>query len=269
MQPFFFDGCAGKLFCLYFPAQGSQNKGAVLHMPAFAEEMNKSRHMVVQQARELAQCGYGVLLADLFGTGDSEGEFVEARWHIWQRDIGLLVDWLQRREYKDITLWGLRLGALLALSCVPANPAVKQLLFWQPVINGELFSQQFLRLRLAANMMGGGEKETVKSLKAQLDDGTPLEIAGYDLSPELFAGIAQSSMKSMSLPEDLKGLYWLEVTGTKKELAIPSQKQLSEWKDAHSLAIKSEAVEGKQFWSNQEIVWAENLISQTTSLFSE
>lgn len=269
MQPFFFEGSAGKLFCLHFPPEGRESRGAVVHVPAFAEEMNKSRHMVAQQARALARCGYGVLLFDLFGTGDSEGEFAAARWHIWQQDISLLVDWLRDQENQNITFWGLRLGSLLALSCAQDNPAVKQLLFWQPVVDGELFTQQFLRLRLAASMMKGGEKETVKSLKAQLEDGLSLEVAGYDLAPDLFAAITQSNMKSIPLSAHVQTVSWFEVAGTKKELAIPSQKLLSDWQETYPQQIKCEAVEGKQFWSNQEIVWANSLIAQTTKLFSE
>lgn len=268
MQPFFFEGVSGKLFCLFFPAQGNQEKGAVLHVPAFAEEMNKSRHVVVKQARKLAQSGYSVLLVDLFGTGDSEGEFVEARWHIWQQDIDLLIGWLRETKHQNITLWGLRLGALLAFSCAQSNQAIQQLLLWQPVISGEQFAQQFLRLRLAASMMSGGEKETVKSLKARLDNGDSLEVAGYELAPQLFTSVAESNMKSVVLVDHLQAVKWLEVSGSKKELAIPSQKLLADWRETLNVPINAEAVEGKQFWSNQEIVWADSLITKTSEMFS-
>jgi alpha/beta superfamily hydrolase len=37
--------------------------------------MNKARRMAALQARALAALGYGVLLLDLHGCGDSSGDF--------------------------------------------------------------------------------------------------------------------------------------------------------------------------------------------------
>jgi hypothetical protein len=47
-------------------------------VPPFAEEMNKSRRMIAEVGRRLEGSGVGMLLVDLFGTGDSEGEFAQA-----------------------------------------------------------------------------------------------------------------------------------------------------------------------------------------------
>ena len=51
-QAFFLEAKPGRRFCLYHPPQG-EDRGAVLHVPAHAEEMNKSRRMVALQARRL------------------------------------------------------------------------------------------------------------------------------------------------------------------------------------------------------------------------
>lgn len=268
MTPAFLDGISGKLFTLYFPYEGSICKGAVLHVPAFAEEMNKSRHMVSWQARELAKQGYGVLVFDLFGTGDSEGEFIDIDWNLWIEDIKCLVSWLAKNVSTNITLWGLRLGCLLATISAVKNQYSERLLFWQPVLNGEQYMQQFLRLRLASNLFREGEKETVKSLKTILDAGQALEVAGYRISPQLFSSICQSQPDVLALRKGDK-VAWLEISNNAKPLSVPSQKVITHWQRESGVTVFPLAIEGRQFWSNQEIVKAENLISETTRIFAE
>ena len=90
-------------------------RGALLYLPPFAEEANRSRRMAVLQARRLAARGWPVLLLDPFGTGDSAGAFHEARWELWLADAAQAAAWLATRwPGGSVTLWGLRLGALLA-----------------------------------------------------------------------------------------------------------------------------------------------------------
>ena len=67
------------------------------HLPPFAEEMNHSRRMATLQAHRLAALGIDVLVVDLFGTGDSAGDFADARWETWQEDAKAAVAWLGRR----------------------------------------------------------------------------------------------------------------------------------------------------------------------------
>ena len=80
-------GRLGQRFCLFHPAQGGVPKGCVLNIHPFAEEMNKSRRMAALQARALAKAGYAVLQIDLFGCGDSSGDFGDASWQDWVGDV--------------------------------------------------------------------------------------------------------------------------------------------------------------------------------------
>ena len=136
-QPFFLAGAAGPLFCLQLaPAPGMTPRGALLYLPPFAEEANRSRRMAVLQARRLAARGWPVLLLDPFGTGDSAGAFHEARWELWLADAARAAAWLATRwPGGSVTLWGLRLGALLA-------PASRRLLDAQPAAGGPHLASQ-------------------------------------------------------------------------------------------------------------------------------
>ena len=107
----------GQRFCIYHPPQTSVERGAVLYLHPFAEEMNKSRRMASLQSRALAEAGYGVLQIDLLGCGDSSGDFSDATWEAWRGDVVHAVAWLRQRTSAPLTLWGLRVGCLLAVEC--------------------------------------------------------------------------------------------------------------------------------------------------------
>ena len=115
-EPFFLQADCGRRFCLYHAPQAEKEcRGAFIYVHPFGEEMNKSRRMAALQARAFAAMGFGVLQIDLFGCGDSSGDFSDARWDIWKQDIAGARAWLAERVSAPISLWGLRLGALLAL----------------------------------------------------------------------------------------------------------------------------------------------------------
>ena len=71
---FFLDTADGPRFCLYHAPVG-ECRGALVYIHPFAEEMNRSRRMAALQARALTAQGFGVLLLDLHGCGDSGGDF--------------------------------------------------------------------------------------------------------------------------------------------------------------------------------------------------
>ncbi len=50
---------------------------------------------------------------------------------------------------------------------------------WQPVANGKTFLTQFLRLRVAGEMMAGRAIGT-EAMRSQLQNGETLEIGGYE-----------------------------------------------------------------------------------------
>lgn len=271
-EPFYLDGAAGPLFCLRFPpAPETKPRGALLYLPPFAEEANRSRRMAVLQARRLAGQGWTVLLLDPFGTGDSAGSFHEARWEVWLGDAEIAATWLtDRHPGSSVVLWGLRLGALLAADLAARDPGrFARLLFWQPVIRGDQFISQFLRLRIAA-AMAAGEKETGQALRARLADGEILEIAGYELAPELVAAI--EALRLEALLASLGGcvIDWLELApaGGEPVLAPASRRLLEGLPGTGGPTPSSQAVPGEPFWTIQEITLAPSLLGATDALLT-
>lgn len=265
MQPLFIDTPSGALFTVYWPPQGCSVNQVVLHVPAFAEEMNKSRRMIALQARAFAEQGYAVLILDLFGTGDSAGDFGDATWQIWLQNIAEAIAWLSQQGAQAITLWSLRLGALLAMDFIHQNPGVvNRLLLWQPVLNGDVFITQFLRLRVAAAMMNSAlPQEKTSALKKQLLDGQSLEVAGYTLHPDLVRPLLTLKADCMDL-QNIKEIviYELAVVGNEGEPSLVNQQFLNK---LHSFEINASLTifEGDNFWGSQEIVTTPNLIELT------
>ena len=55
------DSEQGQLFALYYSAISADNTQCIIHIPAFFEEMNKSRHMITKQASVFAEQSCSVL----------------------------------------------------------------------------------------------------------------------------------------------------------------------------------------------------------------
>ena len=182
IEPFFLDGKQNSLFCIHLYLAGVTCKGSILYLHPFAEEMHKSRRMAALQARHFAQAGYAVLQVDLTGCGDSSGDFADATWQAWLNDARRAHDWLSSRHAAPVSLWGLRIGASLAVELASTLPDIEQLLLWQPVVNGEQYLNQFLRIKLAGEMLSQGQAQNgTKALRASLEAGSNIEVGGYML----------------------------------------------------------------------------------------
>ncbi len=272
LEPFYLDGCAGSLFCLLLaPAKLAVPVGTFLYLPPFAEEANQSRRMAVLQGRRLAARGWAVLLLDPYGTGDSAGAFGEARWEIWLDDASKAASWLARRwPEAPVVPWGLRLGALLATDLAAREPKrFSRLLFWQPILRGDRFMVQFLRLRVAA-AMAAGEKESVQQLRERLAGGELIEVAGYELAPSLVASIDELKLAEIQQSLAACSINWLDVssppTGANTGSARP--RSPSSLPAPSSVALTTMTVVGPPFWSIQENVLAPNLLDATDACFA-
>ena len=270
--PFFLPAASGQRLCVYHaPPPGQKPHSAVLYIPPFGEEMNKTRRMAALQARALAQSGVAVLLLDPFGCGDSSGDFADARWDIWKDDLALAHAWLAGRAGVPVILWGLRLGALLALDYAtrPWTP-VTRFLLWQPVFSGEAHMTRLLRIRLANEMLVGdgspgapSASRGATSLRDTLRCGESVEIGGYEISAALYDAI--DALGAGSLAPAGARVDWFEIVADASRPVPPaSLASVSSWKD-HGIDLHIHTVPGAPFWSTPEIAECPALIDLTLS----
>ncbi len=257
----FLDGVKGKLFVLLRkPPQASGR--TVLIVPPFGEEMNKSRRMFTEVASGLNARGVAVIFPDLFGTGDSEGEFRDADWETWRDDLRRTAAWARTHGWPVTSLLGARLGCALGAQFAAEAPGrIERAAFWQPVLDGERFMTQFLRLRVAASMMED-RKETASSLRARLQAGETLEVAGYELSARLVAQVDDVELKAVLSPQ-LGELHWFEVVRT-ADAPLPGASTEFLEEARHALpSVTTVALQGEPFWASTEIVMLPELVSRT------
>lgn len=261
-QPLFIrapDG--GMRFAMHHAPAGSP-RALVVYLHPFAEEMNKSRRMAALQSRALAGAGFAVLQIDLQGCGDSSGELVQASWQGWLADAALAVAWLRRQHGAGLPvwLWGLRAGCLLAAEAAAQIEGPCHFLFWQPPAAGKPLLQQFLRLKMAADLHSGKGAAVTDGLRAQLAAGQAVEVAGYLLPPAVAAGLEQAQLRPPATPAQC---VWLETSLREPAALLPaSQAPLATWRQAgHD--VRASAVQGPAFWQTQEIEDAPALISAT------
>jgi len=264
-QPFFLDGPRGPLFCIYFPpinARSSQT--TLLGVPPLFEEKNRSRHVQSLMARRFQEGGRAVLLVDLYGTGDSTGEHCEADWMTWQADLDAAAEWLKSHGHAQLGLWGLRAGALLAMDFIRRHvQPIDLLLLWQPVVQGETWIRQLLRMRVAQNIAEG--KESTEELYKRLMEGETLEIAGYDISSALARNLAEQLLPD-ELPEQIQRTVWLEVGHKQgKNLAYASRKKVDMWQTKGREVLKA-VVQGVPFWVSEVNQELPQLLAKTLSL---
>jgi len=185
VEPFFFDAEPGTRFSLYHaPNPHVAPRGAILYVHPFAGELSRTRRMAALQSRAFAALGYAVLQIDLFGCGDSCGEFSAGRWRIWHDDLALAASWLADRDSGPLTLWGLRLGGLLALDAA-ARLDARRVLLWQPYMSGRACINQFLRLSEQLRDPAPGAPRSTAALRAQLAVHGAIEVGGFEVAVPL------------------------------------------------------------------------------------
>ncbi len=202
--PFFLPGSQGDLFAMYYPPHCTPGRGGLLYIHPISEEAEVSRPMIAAVAREIARAGYGVLALDLYGCGDSAGEFRDARLDVWREDLALGAQWLRDRNLPVVGLWGLQLGGLLALDLATqtlsnqARSAFPFLVLWNQPSSGAEVLRYVLRRSLVKEDNG---PTTSQDLRTSLLSGVSVEIAGWELHPDL--AFALEELESTSLLSQL------------------------------------------------------------------
>jgi exosortase A-associated hydrolase 1/exosortase A-associated hydrolase 2 len=259
-QPFMLEGSRGALGAFYTPPhEGVAARGDVLVVPAFAEEMNRCRAMVSRQARLWAAQGVGTLVLDPFGTGDSDGEFVDATWAQWRDDLRRGIDWLDSHGGGCHALLGLRVGAVMAAELARACDGVQRLLLWQPVISGKTHLTQFLRVRIAAELNQTDRIKSTDELRRMFAVGQAVEVSGYEVGPALATELDATAFDAANWPARVE-VDWLEVVPDGAPTLAPASQKVVETLRQAGAAVRAQAVSGPAFWHVHERVLAPALL---------
>lgn len=193
----FIDGGAGRILVVSYAPERPTDR-CVLVVPAFAEEMNKSRRLVHDTGVALQRRGICTLVPDLYGTGDSEGDFADARWEIWIEDLRRTVGWARERGAARFGVLVVRYGMALLLAAAKHMDVVfERGVAWQPTMSGSTVLRHLLRMKVMAARMAGEAVPSADALRESLLNGTePLEVGGYLLSPQLASAMLAAESAS-------------------------------------------------------------------------
>jgi exosortase A-associated hydrolase 2 len=221
-------------------------RGGVLLFPALAEELNKTRRATALAAQAMAARGWAVLQVDWMGSGDSEGDFGDARWSTWLAQAAeARVWWAAQHPGRPQIAWGLRAGCLMASALDRQAPWDGQL-WWQPVVKGQTHWQQWLRLKQAAGLAEGAAGSDMAALKAATARGEAVEIAGYTFAAEWVQGLVASELTPPHGPA-----LWLEASSQQPPALLPATQALTERWGAAPLRVQ--AVTDRAPWAALEL----------------
>lgn len=188
------------------------------------------------------------MLLDHFGTGESEGETEEGNWEFWLADAEAAARWLSEDSGQRLTLWGARTGSLLATELADRTPGlIERLFFWQPVLDGKLFMNQYLRLRIGSQLVSNAERETTEQIRQRMAAGEIIEIAGYPLSGTLASQITGRRAAAYECLTKIP-LVWIEMTGQSGLDLSPASRQFIEARRQVGARIEVEAVACPMIW---------------------
>jgi exosortase A-associated hydrolase 2 len=262
--PRFLEGPRGRIFVLTSRPAG-HGGASVLIVPPFAEEMNKSRKVFTDLARRLAQKGIAAIIPDLYGTGDSGGEFREADWDHWVENLALAASAAAADSWPVTGLVATRLGCLLAARAARDSlKGIQRTVFWQPVTDGDRYLTQFLRLRVAASMADASRKETVAQLKEQMQKEQVLEVSGYEIPARLATQMSHLRLAS-ELSARLGTVHWIEMVRDADAPVPAATLEFIEKARSTPLEIVSDCVAGEPFWQTTEIVRNAALVNITVA----
>lgn len=252
---------SGRLFLKAKFNNSTSLTNAVLFLPPFAEEMNKTRHLISAVMQQLAATGCHSFMLDNFGTGDSEGDLDQASLDIWRNDIYELIKLLRQHGYQHFSVVAIRFGALQLFDLLNNNALalpLQQIVLWQPMFDAAKFWQQFARIKVA-EAMANGIKISQKDLEQQLLDGDTLEIAGYPLSPQFYQSLLGMETAIASELQHNQ-LSWFE-TSQLDNIAVPVQKMLQQLKQHGELNFVQ--LKAEPYWQTTELANADKLIALT------
>lgn len=240
----------------------------VVFVPPFAEEMNKTRRQVAVTAQELATVGLSSVYFDLYGTGDSAGNFSDATWSTWVKNTIAVFKDLERHGREVEAVVATRLGcALVAQALREAGVAVPKTVFWQPVESGYRHMTRFLRVAVAASLMRRGPRVSVDELREQIAQGRTHEVAGYQLAASLVQEIDKVSLSSL-VGRQLGRIHVLNVSrsvGNGESADETRIDDLAEEWDVGAIVLR---VPGAPFWASAELLVNRELADITVSLLA-
>ncbi len=244
MEPLFFGPAEHSLFgWLHLPAGRAPRRTAVVLCHPFGQEFVLAHRAFHGFARLLADAGFATLRFDWWGTGDSHGDFADARLETWRRDLALALATVRERvRCDDVALAGMRLGATLA-ALAGAAEELAALVLWDPVVDGP----DFLRELAVANW-----RETHRAGTPPERFDAPLtEASGFPVGDALRDELRALDLRAAELDRDVPVLWAATDRTAPAPDAAARAELLRAWK-GRGIAVEEQPLPAPAVWEEDE-----------------
>jgi predicted alpha/beta-fold hydrolase len=159
----------------------------------FAEEKKSSHRTLVELSRELYKKGFPVLMFDLRGCGDSEGDFVSVRLSEWLADIDRAMHVLKiHTQLLKVGIIGLRLGACLSLCYHSQQFDISEFIWIEPVLKPLDYLRKSLRHKLMKELCTDGRITSNRdNLLQDLQHNISIDFDGYEIGSGFYQDLAE------------------------------------------------------------------------------
>jgi exosortase A-associated hydrolase 2 len=158
----------------------------IIYCHPFAEEKNMSHSVVVKSTRMFAKAGYHVFRFDFSGCGDSEGDLSHSTVHAWLQDLNEAIKVFKKETgITQYFLWGLRMGAGLAMIHAHNSNDVAGLILWQPFLDFSVHIKQFMRRAISSLITNQGAMDKAVEVQNKGEHSGNSYIIGYPISQKL------------------------------------------------------------------------------------
>lgn len=240
-----------------------QNEHLVVIIPAFAEEMNRTRRPLSALAEELVKIGYTVWIPDFYGTGDAEGDFCQIDLTCWVDDMSKAIE---SSSFKQISIIACRFGVQVLNAYLQQRLnlqiEISQIVLWQPQWNIHLFWQHIWRLDVVSNLTVNNKIK--QSAENRLIERGFVDIQGYKI-PRTFFEQTQLLSDPM-LVFSKYPVVWFECNQLGNTSASVSM-NYQRLKDTSSCQHALYVLPVQSFWLTQETTDVSVLIDATVSVF--
>lgn len=204
-----------------------------------------SHSAVVKAARMFTAAGFPVFRFDFSGCGDSEGDLHFTSLKDWQQDLDAAVKvFCEETGVSQCLLWGLRLGAGLALLRQQCDSDIAGLILWQPVLHFSAHIKQFLRREISAHISQGNKRPGLSPEDKLQRDGL-VHIIGYPITKDFYEGFNRLGNRPVNVIPTVP-VFMLSVSLTEQPSIV--LKQYAEFLQEAGTPVILQHVTAEPFW---------------------
>ena len=169
--------------------------------PPLFEELSRTRKILVNLSRLVAETGINVVRFDYYGTGLSDGDFMDFDLHEAQQNLATVLAYCRDQGARRIVLLGFRFGGYLALA---HQSQVDAVLAWEPVLDLAAHFREMTRIELGNELVAYGKpRNNQDGLIARLEEEGSVLLDGFRVGRAVYRQFGEAPaipMESLRSP---------------------------------------------------------------------